>query len=309
MKTTKFALSMLMSVILLLSFVSCSNDNQQNGTTDVENKSSQLTDNTQNQKDFSEKANSYELILETTDVKCQHTNSGYYNFLHKSGNYIFYMTLKENSCLMSLNINTGETKQIAYVDVDANNPIQCSSDKLTFNGSESGYNMQLLQYDIASEKLSVADKESNTMFEEETLYEELTDFFRENVNEELHIYEDNVFRTDNDLYIFIDEYGVYKLDENNKPIQVSQYPADNYIIYNTEQKIIYQDNAIYYRAAAPHNDLIIKLENGTETIIKTADELQSKDINFTGSLISNTLAIRNDKVWYELSDERKTSSL
>ena len=125
MKTTKFALSMLMSVILLLSFVSCSNDNQQNGTTDVENKSSQLTDNTQNQKDFSEKANSYELILETTDVKCQHTNSGYYNFLHKSGNYIFYMTLKENSCLMSLNINTGETKQISYVDVDANNPIQC----------------------------------------------------------------------------------------------------------------------------------------------------------------------------------------
>lgn len=308
MKTTKFALSILMSVVLLLSFVSCSNDNQQNGTTDVESKSSQLTDNTQNQKDFSEKANSYELILETTDVKCQHTNSGYYNFLHKSGNYIFYMTLKENSCLMSLNINTGETKQIAYVDVDANNPIQCSSDKLTFNGSESGYNMQLLQYDIASEKLSVADKESNTMFEEETLYEELTDFFRENVNEELHIYEDNVFRTDNDLYIFIDEYGVYKLDENNKPIQVSQYPADNYIIYNTEQKIIYQDNAIYYRAAAPHNDLIVKLENGTETIIKTTDELQSKDINFTGSLISNTLAIRNDKVWYELSDERKNSN-
>lgn len=305
MKIAKNALFVLISLSLLICFVSCSNGKQPEKT-DSENDSSQQTESSQDQNDFFAQANLYEQILETTDVKCQHRNRGYYNFLHKSGNYIFYMTMEENSCLMSLNINTGETNQIAYVDVDVNNPIQYSSDKLTFNGSESGYAMQLLQYDIASEKLSIADKESNTMSEEETLYlyEQLTDFFRENVNEELQIYEDNVFRTDNDLYIFIDEYGVYKLDENNKPIQVSQYPADNYIIYNTEQKIIYQDNAIYYRAAAPHNDLIIKLENGKETIIKTADELQSKDINFTGSLISNTLAIRNDEVWYELSDER-----
>ena len=144
----------LLSFVLLLSFVSCSSNNQSEKTT-VENESSQQTETIKNQNDIDNKS-AYELILETDKVKSEYTNSnrGYYSFFHKSGNYIFYMTLDVNSCLMSLNINTKETKQIAYVDVDVNNPIQYSSTKLVFNGSENGYNMQLMQYDILSQKLS-----------------------------------------------------------------------------------------------------------------------------------------------------------
>lgn len=310
---------MLLSLTMLLSFASCSND-KQTEKSNGKNDSPQQTEDSQKQNGFSVQTNSYELIFETTDVKCQHHNRGYYNFLHKSGDYIFYMTLKENSCLMSLNINTGETKQIAYVDADINNPIQYTSTELMFNGSELGYDMKPMQYDIESEKLSDVNNKINAIdgeidaidnnemdvIDESDLSQsiDITEIFRENVDEELYIDEDNIFRTDNDLYVFIDELGVYTIDENNKPIQLSKYPADSYIIYETEQKFIYQDNAIYYRAAAPHNDLIIKLENGKETVIKTADELKSQDLNFTGSLISNTLTIRNDEVWYELSDER-----
>ena len=104
MKIAKNALFVLISLSLLICFVSCSNGKQPEKT-DSENDSSQQTESSQDQNDFFAQANLYEQILETTDVKCQHRNRGYYNFLHKSGNYIFYMTMEENSCLMSLNIS------------------------------------------------------------------------------------------------------------------------------------------------------------------------------------------------------------
>ena len=106
------------------------------------------------------------------------------------------------------------------------------------------------------------------------------------------------------LYIFTQEQGVYTVDSNSSLVQISQYPADRYIIYRPEQRFIYQNNALYYRAAEPHSDLIIKLENGKETVLKTSDVVQ--DTDFSGSPISGTVAIDdNDNVWSVINSSDK----
>lgn len=388
---SKSVFLVLLSFMMILSLTSCGNDKPTDETkdkptdeTNVKNESSQQTENTMNLSGVENQSDLYELILETDKVKSEYTNSnrGYYSFFHKSGDYIFYLSLDVNSCLMSLNINTRETKQIAYVDVDVNNPIQYSSTKLVFNGSKNGYNMQLMQYDIVSQNLSEIKIENlgswklsgNSLIsinDEKIQYVNLTTneiefvsmgsdtdemsnfplrvlvdpanedvfyFTAYDYNENFYLYSYNVntksFKQswdlnsllndslitpavfmdefcdsehieiiNNYLYVFTQEQGVYTVDSNGSPVQLSQYPADRYITYRPEKTYIYQDNAIYYRAATPHSDLIIKLENGKETVIKTSEIVQ--DTNFSGSPISGTVAIQNDDVWCVINSSDK----
>lgn len=368
----------LLSFMMILNFASCGNEKQIDET-DLKNESNKQTENTMNPSDVESQSDLYELILETDKVKSEYTNSnsGYYSFFHKSGDYIFYLSLDVNSCLMSLNINTRETKQIAYVDVDVNNPIQYSSTKLVFNGSESGYNMQLMQYDIVSQKISEIKIENlgswklsgNSLIsinDEKIQYvnlatneiefvstdemsiplrvlvdpanEDVFYFTAYDYNENFYLYSYNVstksFKQSWDLssllndslitptvfmdefcdsehieiinnymYVFTLEQGVYTVDSNGSSVQVSQYPANRYITYRPEKTYIYQNNAIYYRAAEPHSDLIIKLENGKETVIKTSDIV--KDTSLSGSPISGTVAIYNDSVWSVINSSDK----
>lgn len=365
-------------LVMILSLVSCGEENQTEETYN-ETVSSEQTDSTENKTDIKNQ-DAYEILLETSGVNCEYLSKGKYYFFHKSGDYIFYTTLDFNPCLMSLNIKTKETKQIAYINATINDPIQYSSTHLIFNGSESGYNMQYLLYDIANEALSIVlqgsssyngkpklvgnrlvflsnnhelcyidlskndeksvcikkveeyeliiDKANDNIFyynDLDSLYSydfglqkseficDLDSFIEADLIEHIEVEYDNgsdyVTVINGCLYVFTEEQGVYSVDSNGSPVQISQYPADGYLIYETEQKFIYQNDAIYYRAASPHDDLIIKLENGKETIIKPAEKIQTEnmnlaeDVEFTGLLAYDVQAIHNDEVWYNLIDE------
>ena len=63
-------------------------------------------------------------------------------------------------------------------------------------------------------------------------------------------------------------------------------------------------SAIYYRAENPHSELIIKLEDGKETVINTPSALNTTLINCTDSIKSNVLAINDDGLWCAANDEQ-----
>ncbi len=322
----------------------------------------------------------YEIISEVSAIKYKHLNSGHYSFVRKIGDYIFYLSSDNDTCLMSLNIKTKKIKQIAYVEANYNNPIQFSSTKLAFIGSETGYDMQLLYYDVASETLSkvaqnsfnkglpklsgdylvyatqntaaegsfeircidlktnkekvvytdtserlkvLTDKTSESIFyfvDSKTLYSydfalqktktvcDLSCLRENNLIQNFQVdYEDRdgyITVVNGYLYAFAGKKGVYTVDSNGKPVQVSQYPDNKYLFYESKEKFVCQNNAIYYRAESPNDNLIIKLEKGVETIIKPSDKLQSDQIEFDGLLSDSVIEIYNDTVWYKIGDRQ-----
>lgn len=312
-------------------------------------------------------------LLDASLVKCADSDITY--FLRKIGDSVFYIIEDTSSlCLMSVDVNSSQTKQIAYLD---NSEVQGSSTKLLFKGSESGYDMQYMTYDIASGAVSKIENGTYsggyTLVGNYAVYSQYDnggsvkaidlntnginvvysgqgdcDVIADRLSESIFYYTVNgvvyayhidsqsseflfdpeafsqsgvitsgflsFSREDDDnyatfvngkLYAFIKDKGVYTLDGGNL-VMASQYPANQYedVAYEPERRFYCSGSAIYYRAENPHSELIIKLEDGKETVINTPSALNTTLINCTDSIKSNVLAINDDGLWCAANDEQ-----